>query len=413
MKRRVLIIIENCSFPDDVRVWNEATSLTKNGHEVTVLCPKSEGTRGKRCDQTHEVIDGIHVYRYPQHGRRGGHLGEYVHALFWQIVYAFRIYLRHRFDVIQGCNPPDDIFLVALPYKLFGIPYIFDQHDACPELYRSIYRKRGIFYKLQCWLEKLSYSYSDIVMSTNNSYRELALDRGGKKPEDVFVVRNGPDLNRVTSVSPKESLKHGKRYLVAYVGTMGVQEGVEILLDVALHLKKAGRDDIHFTCVGGGSQLEPLRDLVSYNGLEDTVNFTGPIPDKDLMEILSTSHVCVNPDTPCPMNNISTMIKIMEYMAVGKPIVQFDLKEGRFSAGDASLYVDSTKGVADFAAKIEWLLDRPEERDKMGQSGRRRVERELAWEYSVEHLLAAYDRAFCGATHQETEAVRDGGLQSP
>ncbi|MDT8071000.1 MAG: glycosyltransferase family 4 protein [Terriglobia bacterium] len=413
MKRRALIIIENCSFPDDIRVWNEATSLSNNDYEVTVLCPKSEGTRGKRWDQSYEVINGIHVYRYPQHEGRGGHLREYVHALFWQFVYTFRIYLRHRFHVIQGCNPPDDIFLVALPFKLFGIPYIFDHHDACPELYLSIYRKHGIFYKLLWWLEKLSYSYSDVVMSTNNSYRELALGRGGKKPEDVFVVRNGPDLNRVTSVAPNHSLKHGKRYLVAYVGTMGVQEGVEILLDAALHLKKAGRDDIHFTCVGGGSQLERLRTLVTHNGLEGTVNFTGPIPDEDLMEILSTSDVCVNPDTPCSMNDISTMIKIIEYMALGKPIVQFDLREGRFSAGDASLYADSATGVPDFAAKIAWLLDRPDERARMGQSGRKRVELELAWKYSVEQLLAAYDRAFCKAAHKGAEELRHGWTPKP
>ena len=229
---------------------------------------------------------------------------------------------------------------------------------------------------MQVWLEKLTYRFSDVVMATNSSYRDLAVTRGGLAPEDVFVVRNGPDLETFKPFLPNPALKYGKPYLVGYVGTMSIQEGLDILLDVALHIKKLGRRDVHFTCVGGGPGLAGLRKMVQDKNLEDMVNFTGRVPDEQLLEILSTADVCVNPDKPCEMNNISTMIKIMEYMALGKPIVQFDLKEGRFSAQDASLYADNQNQVPDFADKILWLLDNPEERQRMGefgQKGRRRT----------------------------------------
>jgi glycosyltransferase involved in cell wall biosynthesis len=231
-------------------------------------------------------------------------------------------------------------------------------------------------------------------MTTNCSYRNLALTRGCKKAEDVFIVRNGPDLETFKAVAPDATTKHGKPYLVGYVGNIDAQEGLDILLNVALQIKNMGRNDVHFTCVGGGPGLESLKQIVRDKNLTGMVNFTGRVPDEELLRILSSSDVCVNPDKPCEMNNISTMIKIMEYMALAKPIVQFDLKEGRFSAGEASLYADNDDQTADFANKILWLLDHPEERNKMGEFGRARVEKELAWEFSTSHLFEAYDRAF-------------------
>jgi len=210
----------------------------------------------------------------------------------------------------------------------------------------------------------------------------------------VFVVRNGPDLQSFKPVSPNPERKHGKPYLVGYVGNMNFQDGLDILIGVAKHVKEMGRSDVHFTCVGRGPELKNLREMVQKMGLEDTIDFTGRVSDRDLIEILSTADVCVNPDRPSEMNDMSTMIKIMEYMALSKPIVQFDSKEGRFSAQEASLYAGKNDGVADFAAKVVWLLDRPEERNKMGEFGRKRIEKQLAWEYSVPQLLAAYQKAF-------------------
>ncbi len=390
MPQKILIIVENLPVPFDTRVWREAQALQKAGFSVTVLCPRNKDHR-----TNHELVDGIHIYRHPL--REGdsalGYVREYLSALFWEFIYTWWIYLRRGFDVIQGCNPPDDIFLIALPFKLLGVKYIFDHHDVNPELYLSKFGNKGLFYSILVWLEKLTYRFSDVVIATNASYRELAITRGHLDPQDVFIVRNGPDLDTFKAVAPNPLLKYGKTYLVGYVGTMSIQDGLDILLDVARHIKRLGRTDIHFTCVGGGPGLPGLRKMVQEKDLSDLVNFTGRIPDRQLLEILSTADVCVNPDRPCEMNDLSTMIKIAEYMALSKPIVQFDLREGRFSAQDASLYADTTNQVPDFAAKLLWLLDHPAERERMGEFGRKRVENTLAWEYSVEHLLAAYKRA--------------------
>ncbi len=321
MKRKVLIVVENGPYPADTRVRNEALALQRNGYEVTVLCPQDSGFT-----QVHEVIDGIRVYRHPQFkqgGTRTGYLLEYGCALFWEFLYMWWIYLRHGFRVVQGCNPPDDIFLIVLPFKLLGVKYIFDHHDANPELYESKYNKRGFLYKVLVGLERLTYRFSDVVIATNASYRDLATARGGLASDDVFIVRNGPDES-FKAVSPNPALKHGKPYLVGYVGNMDIQDGLDILVDVAVRVKNLGRRDVHFTCVGGGPQLAELQKMVRDKNLEEMVNFTGRVPDRDLLETLSTADVCVNPDKPCQMNDISTMIKIMEYMALAKPTVQFD-----------------------------------------------------------------------------------------
>ena len=391
-ERKVLIVVENLPVPFDTRVWKEACALQDAGYEVSVLSP-----RGKGYSKGYELLEGVHIYRHPmpkEGSSAFGYVWEYGWALFWQFLYTWWIFLTRGFHCIQGCNPPDDIFLVALPFKLFGVKYIFDHHDANPELYLSKYERRDAFYKAQVWLETMTYRCSDVVIATNESYRRLAIGRGRRDPNDVFVVRNGPDLDKFRLVPAQPRLKHGKQWLVGYVGTMSIQEGLDLLVLAAAHIKALGRTDVHFTCVGGGPGLEGLRQMVKDKGVEDTVNFTGRVPDQELLEILSTADVCVNPDKPCEMNDISTMIKIAEYMALGKPIVQFDLKEGRATAGDASIYADNQDQVPDFARKILWLLDHPEERQKMGEIGRTRIERQFAWKYSIVNLLNAYDRVF-------------------
>lgn len=392
MKRKILIIVENAPAPPDPRVWKEALALCAAGYAVTILCPKGHGFR-----ESYESREGIHIYRHPIPDETDGVLGygwEYVCALFWEVLYSWWIFLRRGFHVIQGCNPPDTIFLAALPFKLFGVKFIFDHHDVNPELYIAKYQRKDLFFKALIWLEKLTFHCADVVLATNESYREIAIGRGHRASENVFVVRNGPDINALRPVAPNTVLKHGKKYLVGYVGVMAIQDGLDILLDVAEYIKNSGRADIHFTCIGGGPAFSKLQELLREKKLENMVNFTGRIPDKEMIEILSTADVCVNPDRPCQMNDMSTMIKIMEYMALGKPIVQFDLKEGRISAGEASLYCDKENQVRDFAEKICWLVDHPEERRRMGEFGRRRVEGELAWKYSVEKLLGAYEWAF-------------------
>jgi glycosyltransferase involved in cell wall biosynthesis len=347
--------------------------------------------------QVHEVIEGVHIYRHPmppEGNSAVGYVLEYGCALFWEFLFAWWIFLARGFQIIQGCNPPDDIFLVALPFRIFGVRYLFDHHDANPELYLSKYERRDAFYKIQVWLEKLTYRSASVVMATNESYKQLAVNRGGLDRSDVFVVRNGPDLATFVPVPAQPSLKYGKKFLVGYVGTMSIQEGLDILIDVAAELRGRGRKDVHFTCVGGGPGLPALRRMVSERHLGDMMNFTGRVPNSDLLQVLSTADVCVNPDKPCEMNDISTMIKIAEYMALSKPIVQFNLKEGRFTAGEASLYSDAENRIGDFADKILWLLDHPKERERMGRHGRSRVENVLSWEHSIGNLLAAYERVF-------------------
>lgn len=392
MTKKVLIIVENLPVPWDTRVWKEALALRAQQYQVTVLCPQ-----GKGFERGYEELEGVHIYRHPMPKEGSsplGYLWEYGSALFWEFVYSLWIFWRRGFHVIQGCNPPDDIVFVALLFKIFGVKYIFDHHDINPELYFSKYGRKDLFYRAQVWLERITFRFADVVLSTNNSYKNIAITRGMKDPQNVFVVRNGPDLNTFKPVPLNPALKYGKPFLVGYVGTMNFQEGLDLLIDVVDRIRQKGRADVHFTCVGGGPELGKLRDLVAKKELDSMMNFTGRVPDADLLEVLSTADICVNPDRPCEMNDLSTMIKIMEYMALGKPIVQFDLREGKFSAQEASLYCDTQNQIEDFADKILWLLDNPEARKKMGEFGRARVEKDLAWEYSVTNLLSAYERVF-------------------
>ena len=388
--RKILILVENLPVPFDRRVWREARTLKEAGAEVSVICPTGAGH-----DSEYEVIDGIHIYRHPlrEAGSTAGYLREYGAALFHELRLAVRIARRHGFDTIQACNPPDLLFLVALPFKLLGKRFIFDHHDINPELFEAKFGRRGLAWRLLCLFEWLTFKAADVVMSTNQSYRRIAMTRGGKRGEDVFVVRSGPDLSRVRAVSPDPSLKKGRRFLVGYVGVMGEQEGIDLLLESARHLiHDKGRDDIQFVLVGGGPALAEMRACAEHLGLANHVTFTGRAPDEMLFRVLSTADVCVNPDRVNPMNDKSTMNKILEYMAFSKPIVQFDVAEGRFSAQQASLYAKANDPL-DFAEKIEELLADDTARARMGAFGRNRVESELAWDYEAPKLIAAYQRA--------------------
>lgn len=399
--RRVLIIVENLPVPFDRRVWQEATTLRDAGYEVSVICPKMRGYTRSR-----EDIDGIHVYRHPLPVEGAGALGyvvEYATALFWEFVLAWRVLFNHGFDAIHACNPPDNIFLVGGFFKLFGKRFLFDHHDINPELYEAKFGRRDLFYRLIRAWERWTFRTADVSIATNESYRKIAIERGGMDPARVFVVRSGPNLERLKILPPKPELKRGRRYLVGYVGVMGRQEGIHYLLEAARYIvHELGRRDVHFGLVGGGTELEAMRAYAEELGVADYVTFTGRVPDQELLEMLNTADVCVNPDVANEMNDKSTMNKIMEYMALGKPIVQFDLTEGRFSAQEASLYAAPNDAV-DLARKIVELLDDPERRARMGAFGRRRVEEELEWRYEAPKLLQAYDVLFGGAGQDVAE----------
>ncbi len=387
----VLIVVENLPLPFDRRVWQEARTLRAAGATVSVICPT-----GKGYEKRYEQIEGVHIHRHPLPTEGAGPLGylrEYGAALFWETVLAWRIFFKHRFGIIQACNPPDLIFLVALPFRLLGVKFIFDHHDINPELYEAKFGRRGLLWRLMCLLERLTFRLATVSIATNESYRAIAIGRGGMKPEDVFVVRSGPDLSRLRAVPPVARWRNGRRFMVGYVGVMGDQEGIDLLIEAVHHIVfTLDRHDIQFVLVGGGSSLAALQALAAERGLADYITFTGRAPDADLLDVLSTCDVGVNPDRVNTMNDKSTMNKIMEYMSLGKPIVQFDVTEGRFSAQDASLYAKANDPI-DMAERIVELLGDPDRRAAMGRFGRERVARELSWAHQVAPLLAAYRRA--------------------
>jgi glycosyltransferase involved in cell wall biosynthesis len=397
--RRVLLLVENLPSPFDRRVWQEACTLRDAGYVVSIICPT-----GKGYEKKFEEIEGIHIWRYDLPLEAAGAVGyavEYAVALTSTWLLCWRVLLSRGFDVIHACNPPDLFFLLGVPFKLLGKKFLFDHHDLGPELYEAKFGRRDFFHRLLLRLEQWTFRVADVSIATNESYRRIAIDRGGMPADRVFVVRSGPSLERMKILPPDERLKRGRRYLVGYVGVMARQEGIDLLLQAVQNIVlDFGRTDIHFGLVGGGPALEEMRELARKLGIADFVTFTGRVPDAELLAMLNTADICVNPDVANEMNDKSTMNKIMEYMALGKPIVQFDLTEGRYSAQGASLYARRNDPF-DLAEQMVALLDDPARRAEMGEAGRRRVERELAWPHEVPKLLAAY-----AALRHETRAAR-------
>jgi glycosyltransferase involved in cell wall biosynthesis len=391
-RRRVLIIVENLPCPFDRRVWQEARTLHAAGYQVSIICPKGRGY-----EKSFEELEGIAIYRHAMPFEGSGALGyfaEYGWALAAEFVLSLRVLIERGFDAIHACNPPDMIFLIGGFYKLFGKKFLFDHHDINPELYEAKFQRRDLFYRLMVALERWTFRTADTCIATNESYRRIAIERGRRPPEKVFVVRSGPDLRRLKLLPPDPALKRGRRYLVGYVGVMGRQEGIDGLLQAARHIVHTmGRKDVHFGLVGGGTELSAMRKLALELQVDDYVTFTGRVPDAELLAMLNTADVCVNPDIANEMNDKSTMNKIMEYMALGKPIVQYDLTEGRVSAEEASLYARRNDPV-DLAHKLVQLLDDELARRRMGAIGRERVQTALAWEHEAPRLLAAYDSLF-------------------
>ena len=392
MNRGILIIVENLPVPFDTRVWQEATTLVQNGYTVSVICPK-----GKGYEKEFEILQGVNIYRHdlPTEGNGlVGYVREYGTALKEQIRLAKKVYKEVGFNVIQGCNPPDNIYMVANRFKKYGVKYVFDHHDICPELFEAKFKKKGLLYQSQIFLEGKTYKNCDIAFVTNESYKKIAIERGKMNPKNVFVLRSGPKLERLKIQKPKNEIKRGKRYMVGYLGVIGQQEGIEYLLEAAKYIKESkGRNDIFYGIVGGGPHLESLKQKCKEMKIDDIFEFTGRVSDQVMLDYLNTADVCVNPDEYNEMNDKSTMNKILEYMALGKPIVQFDLTEGKYSAQKASLYAKPNDSK-DLAEKIIFLLDNEEKRVEMGQYGMKRIKNELSWEHTSKELLRGYDTLF-------------------
>jgi glycosyltransferase involved in cell wall biosynthesis len=393
-KHKVLMLVENMSVPADPRVWHEACTLYQSGYHVSVICPKGQS----RNREPYICLDGIHIYRYDvpaSTNKSSDYIKEFAVAMLRTLGLSYVVWRQQGFDVIHAANPPDLFFTIGLLYRLLGKKYIFDQHDLAPEVFRAKFqgRMKPLYHLLQ-FFELASYQIANAVITTNESQKQMALNRGHCPPDKVYIVRNGPDIDTFKVMQPEPELKRGKRYLLAYIGVMGAQDGVDIALTV-LHdlVHKRGRQDVGLVLMGTGEQEAELQALAHNLNLDDYVNFTGWLDRKDLLRYLTVTDIGISPDPSNALNDCCTMLKTMEYMAMGKPVVAFDLPETHYSAQDAALYATPNR-CTEFADKIEILLDNAELRQQMGASGRKRIEEELCWERTKINLWRAYQRLF-------------------
>jgi glycosyltransferase involved in cell wall biosynthesis len=392
--RRVLIIVQNLPVPFDRRVWLEATSLTAAGYAVSVICPKAKGYTASL-----ETLEGVDIYRYGLPIDAKGALG-FVVEFAWCFLRTFmrsvRVAIAGRgFDIVHACNPPETFWLLGRFWRLFGKRFLFDHHDLSPEMYAAKFgRASGLMYQGLLFLERMTFKAADVVITTNESHKRIAQERGGVTPENVFVVRSGPDLGRFRVYDPDPGWKRGKPFLLVYLGEMCKQDGVDHLVRALRILREdLQRDDVHAVFVGGGPEQPMIRAYAHEQRVGDLCTFTGRVSDDDLCRILSSADIAVDPDPKTAWSDRSTMNKIMEYMFFGLPIVSYDLTEHRVSAGDAALYVEPNSEQA-LALGVNELLDDAQRRKRMSEYGARRVREKLVWQHSVPHLLAAYHAVF-------------------
>jgi glycosyltransferase involved in cell wall biosynthesis len=392
---RVLIIVQNLPVPFDRRVWLECQALVSDGHRVAVICPQGDGDPG------YQVIDTVELYKYRPYAPGGSKLSfvaEYVYSFLATAWLTLKARRRGRFAVMQACNPPDIFWPIGLALRAVdGTKFVFDHHDLCPELYESRFPGGSrLAYRGLRALERRTHQAADHVISTNESYRDIALTRGGKPARDVTVVRTGPDPQRLRRGPAHPGLRRGHRYLAAYIGVMGPQDGVDIVVRAAhVVVHELGRKDIAFTLMGSGDSYDGLVALRDELDLADQVEFTGRVPDDVVTRVMSTADVGLSPDPKNPLNDLSTMNKSMEYMAYELPVLAFDLRETRVSAGDAGVYV-TPNDVREYAHAIVELMDDEPRRRKLGQVGRARVEQDLAWAYQRRAYLGVYRELTAG-----------------
>jgi glycosyltransferase involved in cell wall biosynthesis len=403
---KILMLVEN-HFPQDTRVTNEASLLTDAGYQVSVIALRRKGQAGR------EILNGVEVYRLPtlelfkktpcvNVNRMNlllvklksflGYVVEYCYFTTACLIISTYVLVKRGFDVVHAHNPPDTLFLVGLLFKLLGKKFVFDQHDLCPELYRSRYgAAEGFITRVLKILEWCSLKLADVTIATNESYKRIQIERANKHPRNIFIVRNGPNQMRMTPVTPSSRLRGMEKCILCYIGSLNPQDGVDHLLRSLRHLfYDLKRSDFHCVIMGTGDSLQDLRNLADKLHLDGCVELPGFVSDEDLQANLAAADICLDPDPSSPLNDVSTWIKVMEYMAYGKPIVAFDLKETRFSAGDAAIYVRPNE-EAEFAKTIAQLMGQPELRSKMGTYGRRRVDEELQWNKVGRNLLGAYE----------------------
>jgi glycosyltransferase involved in cell wall biosynthesis len=389
-REHIGIIVQNLPVPLDRRVWNECQALVAAGYRVSVICPKGPG------DPAFEELDGVRIHKYAPPPAKDGYAAlayEFAYCWLRTAALARRIHRDEPFDVLQACNPPDTYWALASLFKPLGVRFVFDHHDLCPEIYRSRFdRHDGIVLRVLLALERATFASADHVISTNESYRQVALTRGRRRPDEVTVVRSGPDPTRLYPIEADPSVRGDHDHLCCYLGIMGHQDGVDVVLRAAdVIVNEWGRNDVGFVLLGFGDCLDDLRSLSTKLDLDDHVTFTGRVDLDEIRRYLSSSDIGLSPDSRSLFNDASTMNKTMEYMSCGLPVVAFDLHETRVSAGDAALYAPDDDPRS-FAKAIVSLLDEPETGAEMGARGRRAIETDLGWPTQAVKYVEAYDR---------------------
>ena len=388
------MLLENQPYPQDHRVRREATTLAAAGYRVSVICPSSPGQSWR------ETVDSVRVYRFKAPPPANGFLGyfwEYACSTAAAFVLSLVVFLTEGFDVIHAHNPPETFVFVAAFYKLFGKRFVFDHHDLSPEMYRARFSDGGstVVYHALVLLERLTCLVADHVIATNESYKAVEIERDHVPVDRITIVRNGVEIP--APIHPDPVLRKKAKTIIAFVGVMGFQDGVDYLLRALHHLlHDLGRGDFYCVLMGNGDAWVTLKALAKTLSLDNHVRFTGIVRGNDLFRYLSSADICVDPDPANAYNNRCTMIKMMEYMAFEKPIVAFDLPEHRVTAQQAAIYVTPNDEHA-FATALAQLMDDPRMRSAMGACGRHRIETALAWRYSVPNLLDVYRKVLPNA----------------
>jgi glycosyltransferase involved in cell wall biosynthesis len=405
-RRRVLIIVQNLPVPFDRRVWLECQTLAEAGYQVAVVCPKGRG------DPSRAVLEGVELYKYRPYapgGSKASFVAEYLYSFLATLWLSLQAARKGRIYAVQACNPPDIFWPIGLAFRaLFGSRFVFDHHDLCPELYESRFPDgpKAVRSAL-LFLERRTVATADHVIETNDSYRAVDIERNGAAPQRSTVVRTGPDPNHLKPVAPVPELRRGRRHLVAYIGVMGPQDGVDIAIQVAdVVVHELGRHDISFTLMGSGDSWQDLLALRDKLGLEGYVEMTGRVPDETVAAVLSTADIGISPDPKNPLNDVSTMNKTMEYMAFALPVVAFDLRETRVSAGEAGVYA-TPNNVHEMAKLLVELVDDEDRRKAMGAAGRARVESQLAWQHQAVRYRAVYDNLLGPQVYHANEDIEE------
>jgi glycosyltransferase involved in cell wall biosynthesis len=389
-EHRVVILLENLPLSRDARVRRQCRALLDAGYQVSVICPRGDDDRMAR------TLPGVRLHTFgppPEGDGALGYLREYTVASVSMAALLAKVAVTEGVDAIQACNPPDLFFVHAAPFRLVGRPFVFDHHDLSPELYTARTGRRGLLRWILEKLEWLTFRTADSVIATNESVREIALRRGGKQPADVTVVRNGPELSRdLPPAREAPTPGSGVPHQLVWLGVMGPDDGVDLALRAMSHLvHDLGRRDVHAEFLGDGEWAQRLRGLAADLDIEPFVSFPGWVDPNAIPDHLSRASLGLAPDPAGPRADTATMMKVMDYLAAGLPVVAFDVHETRVSAGDAGVYVAENDPAA-YARAVATLLDDPDRRGAMAEIGRRRIDDELAWEHQVPAYIDVYDR---------------------